>query len=528
MRNHVQKDYDVIVVGGGMAGLTATAFLCRDGYRTLLCEKSHKVGGLVNTFWRQGFAFDFGLRAIEDSGIILPMLKTLGIELDLAENPVSIGIANDRVELGPNTSLDDYKNLLKKYFPENIADIDEIGKEITKVMRYMDVLYGIENPLFLDDYSDLEYITKTLLPWFLKYQVNIRKASRLSDPVNKHLRKFTSNTALIDIITQHFFKNTPAFFGLSYFGVYQDYAYPLGGTSSLPEKMSEYILGKKGEIRTDTEVAALNLDKSEIQIANQEFLQYKKLIWAADQKTLYNQASGEISPSITKQQAKVEQASGGDSVFSLYLAVNLDKNYFTERSGPHIFYTPTSNGLRSLPEWRSLEKKDKHALFDWLKKYFVNTTYEISIPVLRDSSLAPQGNTGIIVSALLDYDLVQQFLDNDSYQEFKEIAANIIIETLANTIFPGFDKHIKFSFSSTPRTIAEATGNSGGAITGWAFDSTMPAENRFPKIAKSVNTPFNDVYQCGQWSFSPAGLPISILTGKLAADSTKKKLKKER
>ncbi|HSN58105.1 MAG TPA: hypothetical protein VLR72_01360, partial [Clostridiaceae bacterium] len=73
---------------------------------------------------------------------------------------------------------------------------------------------------------------------------------------------------------------------------------------------------------------------------------------------------------------------------------------------------------------------------------------------------------------------------------------------------------------STPLTIERLTGNRGGAITGWAFgDHKLPAENRFENISKAVNTPLPDIYQAGQWSFSPSGLPISILTGKLAADA---------
>jgi hypothetical protein len=38
------------------------------------------------------------------------------------------------------------------------------------------------------------------------------------------------------------------------------------------------------------------------------------------------------------------------------------------------------------------------------------------------------------------------------------------------------------------------------------------------KVASSVDTPVPSVYQAGQWVYSPAGLPISILTGKLASD----------
>ena len=43
----MNQTYDV--VGGGLAGLTAAAYLCRNNHRTLLLEKNKKTGGLVNT-----------------------------------------------------------------------------------------------------------------------------------------------------------------------------------------------------------------------------------------------------------------------------------------------------------------------------------------------------------------------------------------------------------------------------------------------------------------------------------------------
>jgi len=42
-----------------------------------------------------------------------------------------------------------------------------------------------------------------------------------------------------------------------------------------------------------------------------------------------------------------------------------------------------------------------------------------------------------------------------------------------------------------------------------------------------VLTPVPGVYQAGQWSYSPSGLPISILTGKLAADRIARDLVKQ-
>jgi hypothetical protein len=75
-------------------------------------------------------------------------------------------------------------------------------------------------------------------------------------------------------------------------------------------------------------------------------------------------------------------------------------------------------------------------------------------------------------------------------------------------------------------TIAEAAGSSEGAITGWAFTNPiMPAVHRMQHIARSVITPFPDIFQAGQWSYSPSGLPIAILTGKLAADRALKGLR---
>ena len=165
-----KKSYDAIVVGGGLAGLTCAAYLTKYGLSTLLVEKSDKVGGLANTFLHEGFMFDSGIRAFENSGIILPMIKALGLDIKMVKNPVSIGITDQWRTLMSQASIDDYASLLKNLFPDNSKDIDAIIIEIRKVMAQMDVIYGIDNPLFLENYTDKEYVFKTLLPWLMKYQ----------------------------------------------------------------------------------------------------------------------------------------------------------------------------------------------------------------------------------------------------------------------------------------------------------------------------------------------------------------------
>lgn len=519
----MNNEYDAIVVGGGLAGLTSAAYLCRYGYRTLLLEKSHKTGGLVNTFWHQGYAFDAGIRAFENSGILFPMLKSLGLELEFGPNPVSIGIGDRWTRLCGRASLKGYAKMLTMIFPENMQDIDNITLEIQKVMDYMDVLYGIDNPLFLENMKDPKLL-KTLLPWLLRYQVNIRKASRLSQPVAAYLKRFTSNQALIDMITQHFFKDTPTFFALSYFGLYLDYRYPKGGTGVLAETVTDYILRSGGEILTDTAVLRVDAHKKQLHTAGGESYNYKKLVWAADQKTLYTAVNAH-TPQADSQRALVDIGSGGDSILSLFMGVHLDREYFADRSGAHAFYTPTTVGLSSLTDWTQA-KASEGELYDWIGQYLERTTYEISCPVLRDGALAPEGKTGVIVSTLMDYRLVKHMADAGKYDQFKEYCTQRIVEVLESSVFSGISKNVEFAQCSTPLTIERETGNAHGAITGWAFtNEKMPSESRFRRIAESICTPIEDVYQCGQWTFSPSGLPVSILTGKLAADSIHKKMK---
>ena len=516
--------YDAVVVGGGMAGLTSAAYLSQYGYHTLLCEKSAKTGGLVNTFWHQGFAFDAGIRAFENSGILIPMLKSLGIQLDCTRDPVSIGIADQWTRLRSRESLQDYATMLTRFFPDHLSDISRIADAIKQVMVYMDVLYGIDNPLFRDNMHDREYLMKTLLPWLLSYQVNIRKAMRLDEPVLAYLLRLTENQALIDLIAQHFFKNTPTFFALSYFGQYLDYCYPVGGTGVLADKVTDSIRLKGGEIKTQTSVSHVDATHNQIQTDDGATYHYKKLIWAADQKTLYASVGSQPTRPMIKQRELTEQGSGGDSILTVFAGVNLPGDYFASRCGAHAFYTPSSAGLSSLAEWQ-VALAGGQPWQPWLSQYLERTTYELSCPALRDASLAPEGMTGIMISTLMDYRLVRKLADQGDYAAFKAFCTQKMIDVLDATAFPGIRDHILFTICATPLTIERETGNAQGAITGWAFaDGKMPAINRLTKIAKSIQTPIQDTYQCGQWTFSPSGLPVSILTGKLAADAVRKAL----
>src|SRR5512135_1866476 len=116
-------EYDAIVVGGGIAGLIAAAYLSKAGLHTLLCEKEASCGGLINSFERDGFVFDGGIRAMENSGVLVPMLNHLGVELELVRNHVSLGIEDRVIRLESETGVNDYEALLEWVYPQSKTEI---------------------------------------------------------------------------------------------------------------------------------------------------------------------------------------------------------------------------------------------------------------------------------------------------------------------------------------------------------------------------------------------------------------------
>ena len=237
-----------------MAGLTCAACLAKDGRSVLLIEKNRECGGLVNSFSHNGFQFDSGIRALENAGIIFPMLNEMGIRLDIVKSPVSVGVEKEILNIEDINSISEYTNLLKRLYPESEAETDDIIRIIRKVMKHMDVLYGIENPYFKDLSRDWTYLFKELLPWLPKFLFTIGKINRMNVPVEPYLEKIVKNPSLRDIISQHFFRNTPAFFALSYFSLYLDYFYPKGGMSKLAEAVEKRFLEWGGEILRETTI----------------------------------------------------------------------------------------------------------------------------------------------------------------------------------------------------------------------------------------------------------------------------------
>lgn len=72
---------NVVVVGGGIAGLAASIYLAREGCAVTLFERRRDLGGRAVTHLRKGFRFNLGPHAVYRGGAAASVYRELGIPI---------------------------------------------------------------------------------------------------------------------------------------------------------------------------------------------------------------------------------------------------------------------------------------------------------------------------------------------------------------------------------------------------------------------------------------------------------------
>ena len=89
MKNGMHNDDTTVVVGGGLAGLTAATYLARAGRPVTVLERSSAPGGRAVTNDLGGFLFNLGPHALYKAGAGMKVLRELGIEFRGKTPPLS-------------------------------------------------------------------------------------------------------------------------------------------------------------------------------------------------------------------------------------------------------------------------------------------------------------------------------------------------------------------------------------------------------------------------------------------------------
>ena len=103
----MEEHSDVVVVGAGIAGLTAAALLAKAGLRVQLLEAHHQSGGCAGTFRRGPYTFDVGatqVAGLEPRGIHARIFQHLGVPLPQA-SPLDPGCVVDLGDGSPPVQL---------------------------------------------------------------------------------------------------------------------------------------------------------------------------------------------------------------------------------------------------------------------------------------------------------------------------------------------------------------------------------------------------------------------------------------
>lgn len=88
-RDFVQPD--VIIAGGGLAGLSAACYLTRGGKTVTLYEKASNMGGRAATQQYEGYSFNRGVHALYSGGALERGFKELGIPItDSGHSPTEL------------------------------------------------------------------------------------------------------------------------------------------------------------------------------------------------------------------------------------------------------------------------------------------------------------------------------------------------------------------------------------------------------------------------------------------------------
>jgi len=505
-------DYDAIVIGAGISGLTAAAYLARGGARVLVCEQAGQVGGLFNSFWQEGYLFDGGIKAVENAGILIPMLAELGLlsQVRLHKSPVALITEKTVHPIRSLADVEAYFQFLAGHFPDQKVGLQRVLDDVLHIGDLLGALVGLVRSSFEempDEAAAPESSAKDRLAALGHLPATLM---HVRAPLRRYLGTRLSNPSLVNLLSHLFPDGTGALFGLAYFSMFLDYYYPEDGIQAVPTALAGGIEAAGGEILLNTPVARICLEHgraSGVALADGTELRASHVVAAGDARQTFTQLmpAAAVPPSFTR---KLLAAAPSHSVFAVFLGLDIPVEQLNLQGCGHLFYAPDLTGIGEADRDR--------------EDYFARVPQELSVPCLRQASLAPRGKTGLILSALTSWRYAHNWGLNagkpsEAYRRLSEKLARQMVASL-ETFIPGLSHHVDLCVTATPYTLQQRTSNFQGAIMGWSYDREKAFHRTsLLRIARSVETPVPNLLMAGHWSFSPGGSPVAVLTGKLAA-----------
>ncbi len=263
-------EWDAIVIGSGIGGLTAAAALARCDKRVLVLEQHFVLGGMTQTFERQGFRFATGLHYIGGvgpqpggAGSFGRLLGWLGDgTLKFAPLPDHFDTVRLRDATQPGGEFSftfgapesDNIARLKALFPEEVDGLDRYArdfKQATRAARQMFALHGLPKPV------------ASIMGWLkgggMRDAAQRTLAQALADIGNPTLRQLLGARGGDYGLPP---AEAPLMLHATVMGSYTHGAwYPVGGPQRFAESLGATVRAAGGELRTSAAVAGIQMER---------------------------------------------------------------------------------------------------------------------------------------------------------------------------------------------------------------------------------------------------------------------------
>ena len=478
-------DKKVIVIGAGVAGLSAGAYLRMNGYDVEILEK-HAISGGLCTGWRRGdYIIDGCIHWVVGTGSS-SYLHHLWAELidfhriSIVYHDVFLRVEDeDGNGIDVYTDLDKLEHELITKAPEDTALIKQFVRWIRKLKKFK---LNPDPPELLTVWDKIRDMVR-MLP----------QMPALATCGRKTIRSFAEtfrNPLLRRTMESLFVSDMSLLFMVLNLGWMSELeaGYPVGGSLEFIRHLEERFLHLGGILRHRSEVDRILVEDGKangVRLADGTEIAATTVVSAADlHGTLNNLLGGVDDPEF---KACFRDLKPFPSMIYLGFGIKRDMTGL-----PHALSLPINLDLGDGTVAGNVHVRIHHF----------------------DHTLAPPGCTVVTASFITDRAEHWSLLcsgDPDRYHEAKERIKDAVVDLLESR-FGDIRSHIEVADVATPATFERYTANWNGSFEGWLLDPDSYRKN----ISHQVKG-FKNVYLAGHWIHPGGGISNAMCSGRQVA-----------